>query len=481
MKVGAAYIRVSTEDQIEFSPDSQLKKIKEYANQHDIILPDEYIFVDEGISGRYAEKRPQFMRMIATAKTKPKPFDIILLWKFSRFARNRQDSILYKSMLRKNCKIDVVSITEQLSNDPTAILIEALLEAMDEYYSINLAQEVKRGMGEKFSRGGIVSIPAFGYKVLPNSEKYEIDEEKAEIVRMIFNDYLYNNIPTRQIAMKLNNMGILSNRGNAFENRTVEYILSNPIYIGYIRRSMGEVNRKDRYKKGENIKLIKANHSPIISEKVYDEVQKKLQQVKNNHPKYSQNSYTDFMLRGLVRCSCCGSTLTQSLKGKSLQCHRYARGQCKESHSILISKLNTLVFEQIEKDFQKEILNISINNVSKINTDIDPIETLLKGEKKKLERIQQAFEEGIDTLEEYRIKKDKIQKQIETLEKKRKPVEKIEPLPDISMLKNKINLSFNDLKNIDMSENEKNQLLKTFISKIIFDRKSCSIQIYYHL
>lgn len=156
MNTAAAYIRVSTDDQIEFSPDSQLKAIRKYAKDHELILPDEFIFVDEGISGRKADKRPSFQRMIGTAKLKPKPFDVILLWKFSRFARNRQDSIVYKSMLRKQCGIDVISISEQLSEDNTSVLIEALIEAMDEYYSLNLAEEVKRGMSEKFSRGGVV-------------------------------------------------------------------------------------------------------------------------------------------------------------------------------------------------------------------------------------------------------------------------------------------------------------------------------------
>ena len=82
------------------------------------------------------------MQMIGIAKSKPTPFSSILVWKFSRFARNREDSIVYKSMLRKQCGIDVVSISEQLGEDKTSILIEALLEAMDEYYSINLAEEV---------------------------------------------------------------------------------------------------------------------------------------------------------------------------------------------------------------------------------------------------------------------------------------------------------------------------------------------------
>ena len=116
MRTAAAYIRVSTDDQVEFSPDSQLKEIRKYAKAHDLILPDEFVFADEGISGRKAEKRPQFQRMIGTAKLKPKPFDVILLWKFSRFARNREDSIVYKSMLRKQCGIEVVSISEQLTD-----------------------------------------------------------------------------------------------------------------------------------------------------------------------------------------------------------------------------------------------------------------------------------------------------------------------------------------------------------------------------
>ena len=82
MKIGAAYIRVSTEDQIELSPDSQLKEIKKYAKNNNIILSNEFIFVDEGISGKSAKKRPEFMKMISIAKTKPKPFDLILVWKF---------------------------------------------------------------------------------------------------------------------------------------------------------------------------------------------------------------------------------------------------------------------------------------------------------------------------------------------------------------------------------------------------------------
>ena len=181
MPTAAAYIRVSTEDQMEFSPDSQLRSIQAYALNHHIELLPAHIYLDEGISGRNASKRPAFLQMIANAKKKPHPFDLILLWKFSRFARNRQDSIFYKSMLRRECGIDVISITEPLSPDPTSILIEALLEAMDEYYSVNLAQEVRRGMNEKFRRGGIVSIPPFGYTAR-DGQFIIVPEQSVEIL-----------------------------------------------------------------------------------------------------------------------------------------------------------------------------------------------------------------------------------------------------------------------------------------------------------
>ena len=76
-----------------------------------MVLPEEYIFRDDGISGRSAAKRPAFLQMIATAKGKDHPFDVLLLWKFSRFARNQEESIVYKSLLRRDCGVEVVSIS----------------------------------------------------------------------------------------------------------------------------------------------------------------------------------------------------------------------------------------------------------------------------------------------------------------------------------------------------------------------------------
>ena len=162
-RLAAAYIRVSTDDQVELSPASQLVEIRKWGSANGYIVPDEFVFVDEAKSGRRVTGRDEFRRLIGSAKQKPKPFDAILLWKFSRFARNRDDAVLYKSILRKQLHIEVISIKEPIAEGKLGIIMEAMIEAMDEYYSINLAEDVKRGMEEKHRRGELQSTPSFGY------------------------------------------------------------------------------------------------------------------------------------------------------------------------------------------------------------------------------------------------------------------------------------------------------------------------------
>ncbi|MCH1983793.1 recombinase family protein [Ruminococcus sp. OA3] len=476
MKTGAAYIRVSTEEQIEFSPDSQIKRIRDYAVSHEILLPEKFIFMDEGISGRSAEKRPAFMKMIGTAKMKPKPFDVILLWKFSRFARSRQDSILYKSMLRKECGIDVVSITEQLSDDPTSILIEALLEAMDEYYSINLAQEVRRGMNEKFSRGGVVSVPPFGYRM--GEEHFEIDDDKANVVRMIFQDFLHG-MPYRQIVSKINDMGIRTNRGNLFENRTVEYILTNPVYIGKLRRSIEGAEQRDRYYQGKQVVTVDAGHIPIVTAKSFDEVQKRVAALKKGWRGGTHGAPEDYMLRGLVHCSACGAVLTQAVRGKALQCQKYACGKCSQSHYITLDKLNQAVLNRLEADLGEEELEIRIEKEEK-NVTKEVSRSLLDMEYKRLGRVNTAYESGADSLEEYRQKKSEILKRVDALRLELDRAGQLEGLSGTAQyFKKKLKGVIPGLRSSELGEADKNELLSSIVSKIVFNRNDNTIQIYY--
>lgn len=332
--IAAAYIRVSTEDQIEYSPDSQLKRIQEYAVGHNLQIPDCYIFVDEGISGRSASKRPAFQKMIALAKTKA-AFEKILVWKYSRFARNRQDSIFYKSMLRKDCGVEVISITEPLSADPTSILIEALLEAMDEYYSINLAQEVRRGMQERFSRGKAISIPPFGYYM--GTDSFEIQNEQAIWVQFIYQAYA-NGASLSEIASSLSRAGVRTKRGNPFETRSIAYILQNPVYVGKLRKRNASPSQYDRNYEITPMDYTDGLHPPIISHSLWNQVQHRWQgehPVKVHTPLTSvRDTASCYYLQGLIQCDTCGSPLIHVRQDQAFQCSGYNHRRCPCSHYI---------------------------------------------------------------------------------------------------------------------------------------------------
>ena len=474
MKTAAAYIRVSTEDQVEYSPDSQLKAIRDYARKNDMILPEEFIFVDEGISGRKAAKRPEFMKMIGTAKIKPKQFDVILLWKFSRFARNREDSIVYKSMLRKQCRIEVISISEQLGEDKTSILIEALIEAMDEYYSINLAEEVRRGMTEKAQRGEVVSTPPFGYDVKDNV--FVPNPETAPIVKMIFNKYLSGR-GCLEIAKELNTMGIRTKYGNKWENRGVEYVLRNVVYTGKL--TWTPVKSKTRDYKNEATIITQGKHEPIIEQEIFDKVQEMILEKKKLFPKHSRQSSNEFMLKGFLKCSNCGGALVYALNDR-VQCNRYSKGTCEVSHSASLSKLNASVINALKSDLETQ--NFNIYNIKSAEeqkgSDITPM--LIEKEKKKLERIKEAYAAGIDTLEEYCSNKEKILKAIEELDKNKKSsvITKEDMHKKLSAT---IRQSLDILEDPNCSESLKNITLRSFVRQIVYAKKTQSIEILYQV
>lgn len=485
MKTAAAYIRVSTEEQTELSPDSQIKLIRDYAKKNDMILPDEYIFHDDGISGRTTAKRPGFKMMIGTAKSTPTPFEVILVWKFSRFARNREDSIVYKSMLRKS-GIDVVSISEPIGDDKMSVLIEALIEAMDEYYSINLSEEVRRGMTEKFNRGLKISAPPLGYKM--QDGEFAVDEDTRPIIEHIFDLYVNGSLGCRAIARKLNDENYTTKGGKMFEARTVQYILGNPVYIGKQRWTPGGGGSRGHYrtKDADNVVEVDAKHKPIIDVETFEKAQIKILQSRSKN-KYTRDSATkhEYMLRGLVFCSSCGGGLTMCQGGKSIQCYQYAHGRCKISHNISISKINALVIADIESLVNGSQSKIDIVNMSTASNSIklEKIDLLIKKSELKLSRIKSAYMDGIDTLDEYKSAKIKVTAEINQLTDERTALDESELNISDDIMKSKIIVSASRVLDIIKSEKtsdfDKNVAIKEIIDRIIFDRKKSEVHIFY--
>ena len=407
IKTAAAYIRVSTEDQIEYSPKSQIKAISEYAERNGYSLPREYIFIDEGISGRAADKRPSFMNMIGTAKMKPKPFDAILLWKFSRFARSREDSIVYKSMLRKQLGIEVISISENLGDDKMSILFEAMIEAMDEYYSINLAEEVKRGMTEKAKRGEPCSIPPFGYKML--DKRLVVIPDEADVIRRVF-EWYDEGVGMLRIAKNLNAVGVRSHRGNKIENRTVEYWLNNPVYNGKIRWTpTGKIDRK--YHKSDSM-IVQGSHEQIIDDSLWERVQTRMKEQKEKYRKWhTPRDSISHWLVGMVHCGLCGAPMVNC--NGYMYCSARAKGTCTGNGGVKTSRLESSILGQLEDFIGGNVNIISVAASKTEKADLSVYEAQLRYAEKRMERVKEAYESGVDTLDEYRTNKVKIQSEID--------------------------------------------------------------------
>lgn len=474
MKTAAAYVRVSTEKQDEYSLDSQLKLIQEYAKQRDIIVPKEYVFVEDGISGRRADKRPAFQKMIGHAKAGE--FDMILVWKYSRFARNQEESILYKSMLSRS-GVEVISISETLDDSPFASLIERIIEWMDEFYSIRLSGEVKRGMAEKLERSEVVAPPSFGYSM--KDKNYEPDEN-AETVRTIYRDFLVGK-GMSTIARDLNAQGIKTRRGSAVSNRWVKYILENPVYIGKIRWSND--GRIDYVHGGDEEKaiLIDGKFPPIVDTATWEAVQAKLQRQRKSSLPYTRHEQpVSWMLKGLMRCSSCNSTLVYTVTAcPTVQCHKYAHGACKVSHSLSVKKANNAVIAALEQCVESGVFPLAPQAAPKSADTGKDFAKLIAAEQLKLKRVLAAYEAGIDTLEEYAEKKKKLTAAIDALREEQSGAAAAARSLPVADMREKVVSVLNIIKAEDVTEEAKNKALRSILSHIVYEKEQGRLALYF--
>lgn len=476
----AAYIRVSTLDQTEFSPDAQLKQIKEYAGKHMMQLSDEHIYADEGISGRSTDKRIAFNKMIQSAKKKPRPFDVILIHKFNRFARNREDAIIFKSLLKRDCGIKVISVTEPIEDDKIGIIIESVLDAFSEYYSINLSEEVKKGMGEKASRGGVQSRPPFGYDIVDNH--LVINKDEQSIVKLIYDKYIYDEKSYIDIANDLNDIGLTTKNGNRFQSKTIKYILNNPTYKGYLLWNKKEKNGVIRDQ--ANWIIAKGNFIPIITEETYEKAQERMSLIKKYNSKNAKPSHMyKHILSGLVVCSFCGGRMVfcNNKNYSYFRCRKAKEGGCSIKKSIRAEVLEEAILEQLDKDFNYIDLLICDEELNRNSNDIQLFRQQLKSVKNKLELAKQAYLRGVDNLTEYQENKSLLLKEQELLEVS---------IQTSDMEKEKITKKtkfdcFGGISKIikeeEISLDKKNKALKSFIKEIILDVQNESLEVIYYL
>ena len=267
------YCRYSSENQNESSIEGQIRECKEYAERHNMTIVETYI--DRALSAK-TDNRPEFQRMISDSAKRQ--FDVVLVYRLDRFARNRYDSATYRAVLKRN-GVKLVSAKENISEGPEGIILEGLLESFAEYYSAELSQKVKRGQKEGALKCRAVGSCPFGYKV--NSEKlFEIDPLTAPIVLEIFTKYA-DGMTVKEIGADLDSRRVFSNTKYKYTNKSSFHnLLKN-------RRYMGE------YRYGEHI--TPDGMPAIVSEELFNKVQERME--KNRHKPAYMKPTTSMCLR----------------------------------------------------------------------------------------------------------------------------------------------------------------------------------------
>lgn len=459
-RTGALYIRVSSDKQEELSPDAQKRLLMDYAKKNKILIKPEYIFMENGISGRKADKRPEFQRMISLAKSNPSPFNCILVWKFSRFARNQEESIVYKSMLRKQCDVDVISITEPLIDGPFGSLIERIIEWMDEYYSINLSGEVIRGMTEKAMRGGYQSTPPLGYKAVGRGNPFVVDPAEAQTVKYIFDQYCHHHKEPTAIARQLNDMGIRTKRGGLFEKRNISYILRNPFYIGELEWN--------------GIKS-QGTHETFISKELFQEASQIYNDTFKPIRRRSVSSCRHW-LSGLVKCSICGSSLSYNkCKYPFFHCWKYAKGYHKGNSGISEKDLIAGVMEYLEKILNGAEFTFTYLPPEEPEDNASE-ETYYKIELEKLslreQRIKYAYESGVDSLEEYKENKSRLLSERRRLEELLSQIVKEPPKISKENYLSKVQTVYDIIKDEEIDYETKGAFIRSIVEEIIYDKQT---------
>ncbi len=385
----ALYARVSSDRQdVDLSVAAQLRALRDYAERNGYVVAREY--VDEAESGRVAD-RPQFRKMLDEAAQNDAPFQEILVWKFSRFTRKREHAVAFKSMLRRR-GIRVTSITEHADDSPTGKLMEAIIESVDEFYSENLAQEVKRGMREAASRGFWVSpyVP-YGYRrvhVQDGAKKrprLELDPPKDAVARRIF-DMALAGESVLEIAKGLNADGIPSPRGKKWLKTTIHKMLINESYTGTLVWGLTD-------KSGAPPVRVEQAFPAIVSREEFERVGQSLQSraPARVNPRQVASRY---LLSGLVRCELCRKALTAAeAKGGKYSyyvCQSILSGGSKscETPRLNASRFERLIIEQIRVHILTE------SNIRELVRLVDEeMDGVAREERERLETIEAEKEE----------------------------------------------------------------------------------------
>ena len=379
------YARYSSDNQREESIEGQIRECTAYAEKNGITVIKHYI--DRALSAK-TDNRPDFQQMIKDSEKRL--FDIVLVWKLDRFARNRYDSAHYEYLLERN-HVKLVSATEPISEGPAGIMVKSMLTGMAEYYSAKLSEKVVRGMTENVLKGkyngGTIPI---GFKV--DEEKFfQVDPLKAPFVVEAFQKY-DDGASMKEIMNWLNDSGVTTNRNQKFTYNSVWKLLSNRRYIG-----------ENRFKD-----IVMPDSIPAIVDKdLFEEVQQKIK--KNSRAPARHKAEDDYLLTTKLFCGMCGAMMFGECgTGRNKVVHHYYKCStakrfktCKKK-TVRKEWLEDLVVAETMKLIQDDaVIDAIVAEVMELqdqeNTTLPLLETQMREVENGIENMLNAIQAGVLT------------------------------------------------------------------------------------
>lgn len=473
----ASYARFSSDNQREESAEAQLYDNQKYAKKNDVLIVKEY--VDRAETGR-TDNREGFKLMLEDAKVNK--FDIIIVHKVDRFARNRYDSAMHKHTLKKH-GVKVVYSAQTIDDTPEGVLMEGMLESFAEYYSLNLATEVMKGMKEN-AKNGLFNggTPPLGYDIV--DKNYAINEREARIVREIFELYL-TDTGYKEIVNKLNLNGYKNKQGKKFVFNSIPGILKNPKYAGIYEfnktaRKYGDNGKRNikEYKDDKDVIRVVNALPSIIPMEVYEMTQDELKRRSKGRGK--SKAIRDYFLSGLIVCKNCGRKMTGHSQRRVKDGEPYFYYRCtgcstsirsEVIESKILDELNNLVFNNLD-----ELLEKMHKYISEVETQAPDELEYLKGEIKntndEIERIINMIVKGVGSLE--------LGKKLETLESYREMVQDRIKIVDVkaNVPEEELRKWLLDIKS-DLSQGiNLKKIISTFVNEIRIDKETYEIDFF---
>lgn len=452
IRTAVAYARYSSAGQRDVSIEQQLQDIRAYAGREGYTLLHEY--ADHAKSGYHnVAARSQFLSMLSAAEKGL--FDTVIVWKVDRFGRNREESAIFKAQLRR-AGVNVLYAMEPIPTGAAGVLTEGMLEAIAEWYSRNLAENVNRGMRDNAMKCLHNGAPIFGYRRGPDGHLV-IQPDEAATVRMIFSRY-NQGVSCGDLAQELNAAGMKTPRGCAWSGQAVLRFLSNERYMGtYIWSDI----------------RIPGGIPAIVTPEEWE----KAQRMRHKTTKHYEKNAVDYLLAGKVFCGHCGAAMVGD-SGTSHTGALYMYYTCQNKKARKGCHKKSLRKDDLENTVIDFVINRCLNGAEceriadaivqaqKAQAQKSPLAKLeadLKDTEKKIDNVNSAIEQGIWT--------DSTVVRLKSLESTaaslRASIEQLRFSQGQLLTKDRVMFFLNKMSGYDFTDpNRRRQLIETFVNAV---------------